>query len=198
MMLLTTVDDKKSKYMAHMYSQALLTCKLQAMTGYPSTHDFLQIVDCQLLLNCPITRADILATKDILGPNVHSLKGKTVQQTEPHVSSLIIPVPSDILSLYHSVTLCVDIMFVNKMPFFVTISWNLKFGTAELLLNHQEDTVAKPLTAVMCLYGSRGFLVQMVHADNEFEALHGPLAIASSGLNVCANDKHIPEVECFI
>ena len=122
-MLLTTVADKKSKYMARMYSQALLACKLlQAMIGYPSTHDFLQIVDCQLLPNCPITRADILATEDILGPNVHSLKGRTVQQTKPHVSTLVTPVPPDILSLYRSITLCVDIMFVNKMPFLVTIS----------------------------------------------------------------------------
>ena len=78
MMLLTTVDDKKSKYMAHMYSQALLACKLQAMIRCPSTHDFLQIVDHQLLPNCPIIRADILAAEDILGPNIHSLKGKTV------------------------------------------------------------------------------------------------------------------------
>ena len=67
MMLLTTVDNNKSKYMAHMYSQALLARKLQAMIGYPSTCNFLQIIDHQLLLNCPVTtRADILAAKDIL------------------------------------------------------------------------------------------------------------------------------------
>ena len=117
------------------YSQALLARKLQAMIGYPSMRNFLQIIDHQLLLNCPITRADILAAKDILGLNVHSLKGKTVQWTAPHVSSSITPVLSDILSLYHSVTLCMDNMFVNKMPFLVTISHNIKFGTAELLLN---------------------------------------------------------------
>ena len=54
--------------------------------------------------------------------------------------------------------------------------------------------------AVMCLlYGSCGFLVQMlVHVNSEFEALHGPLASAGSGLNVCTNDEHIPEVKCFI
>ena len=144
-MLLTTVDNKKSKYMAHMYSQALLACKLRAMIGYPSTHDFLQIFDCRLLPNCPITRADILAAEDILRPNALSLKEKTVQWTESHVSSLVTPLPPDILSLYHLVTLCMDIMFVNKMPFLVTISWNLKFGTTELLLYHQKHTMAKTL-----------------------------------------------------
>ena len=89
-------------------------------------------------------------------------------------------------------------MFVNKLPFLVTISHNLKFGTAELLLNHQEDTVAKTLTNVMRIYGSRGFLVQMVHTDSEFEALHAPLASAGSGLNVCVNNEHVPKVKRFI
>ena len=168
------------------------------MIGYPSTHDFLQIVDHQLLPNCPITRADILAARNILGLNVHSLKGKTVQWTEPHVSSLVTPVPPDILSLYHSITLCVNIMVVNKMPFLVTISQNLKFSTTELLLNHQEDTMAKTLTTVMHLYGSHGFLIHMVHADSEFEALHGHLVgSAGSGLNVCANNEHVPDIEHF-
>ena len=105
------------------------------------------------------------------------------------------PIPPDILSLYHSVTLCMDIMFINKMPFLVTISCNIKFGTVELLLNHQEDTVTKSLQAVMHLYGSCGFLVQMVHVDSKFKALQGPLAGAGSGLNVCTNNKHVPEVE---
>ena len=195
---LTMVADNKSRYTDHMYVQASLAQKLQAMIRYPSTHDFLHIVDKHLLPNCPITQADILAAEDIFGPDVHSLKGKTAWWTEPHIASSVTPMPMDILSLYQSVTLCVDIMFMNKLPFLVTISHHLKFGTAELLLNCQEDMAGKTLTDVMCIYGSRGFLVQMVHAESKFEALCAPLASAGSGLNVCANDEHIPEVERFI
>ena len=51
---------------------------------------------------------------------------------------------------------------------------------------------------VMHLYGSQGFLVQMVYADSEFKPLQGLLTHAGSGLNVCSNDEHVPEVECFI
>ena len=42
---LTTVANNKSKYMACMYAQASLARKLQAMIGYPSTRDFLHIVN---------------------------------------------------------------------------------------------------------------------------------------------------------
>ena len=120
--LVHTVDDKKSKYTTHLYSQAVLTHKIQNMIGYPSTWDFLKIVECCLLPNCPVSRADILVAEDIFGPNVSSLKGKTIHHTEAHVVSTITPVPPDILSLYHSITLYIDIMFVNKLPFLVTIS----------------------------------------------------------------------------
>ena len=181
-----------------MYAQASLARKIQAMIGYPLTWDFLQIVDWRLLPNCPISRVDILAAKDIFGPDVSSLKGKTVQWMVPHVVSSVTPMPMDILSMYWSVTLCVNIMFVNKLPFLVTISWNLTFGMAELLLKCREDTVGKTLMDVMRIYGSHGFLVQMVHADSKFEALHTPLATARLGFNVCANNEHVPKVERFI
>lgn len=68
----------------------------------------------------------------------------------------------------------------------------------ELLANKQEGTVGKLVTNIMRLYGSRGFLVTMVHADGEFEAVCGQLATAGSDLNICSADKHVPEVERFI
>jgi hypothetical protein len=40
------------------------------MIGYPSTRDFLKIVEQNLIPNCRIGRADILAAGDILGPHV--------------------------------------------------------------------------------------------------------------------------------
>ena len=78
MSFLTMVANNKSRYMARMYAQASLARKLQAVISYPSTHDFLHIVDWRLLPNCPITQADILAAEDIFGLDIHSLKGKTV------------------------------------------------------------------------------------------------------------------------
>jgi hypothetical protein len=83
--LMVTVADKCSNYPAcRDYSQALLACKLQGMIGYPSIKDFLWIMEHNLIPNCPIGRSNILAAKDILGPNVHSLKGKTVRRNGDH------------------------------------------------------------------------------------------------------------------
>jgi hypothetical protein len=146
------------------------------MIGHPSTWDFLSFVDRNLIPNYPITRLDILAAEDIFGPSVASLKGKTVRRGEPHVPSAVSPIPPDILSLYRNVTLCIDIMYVNKLAFLVTISRHVKFSTIELRPNQKEDTIGTSLSNVMCLYGLHGFLVTMIHADGEFEPLRNSLA----------------------
>ena len=197
-MLVNTVADKQSKYTARAYRQAVLARKIQKMVGYPSTRDFMKIIDQHLLPNCPITRSDIAAAEDIFGPAVSSLKGKTMRRGEPHVPSDISPIPRDILLLYRELTLCVDIMYVNKLPFLVTLSRAVKFGTIEFLNNRREDTIGQCIKNVMRLYGSRGFLVTMTHADGEFEVLRSTLAAAGSGLNVCSHDEHVPEVERYI
>jgi hypothetical protein len=169
------------------------------MIGYTSTRDFLKLVDSSLIPVCPIGQSDILATEAIFGPKVNSLKGnKTLCHGELHVESDLSPIPHDILSLYCKVTLCVDIMYVNKIPFLLTISRNIKFATIKLLANWQEETIAKCLTNVMRLYGSRGFMVNMTHADGESEVLRGRLSDAGSGLNVCSNAEHVPKIEQFI
>ena len=38
----------------------------------------------------------------------------------------------------------------------------------------------------------------MVHTDGEFEVIHVQLAAAGLGLNICAANEHVLEVECFI
>jgi hypothetical protein len=72
------VEDKRSKYTNRDYKQALLAGKIQNTIGRPSTRNCMPIVDKNLLVNCPITRADVLAAEDIMGPNLGSLKGKTI------------------------------------------------------------------------------------------------------------------------
>ncbi len=85
MTLVTTVADNKSKYPVRDYRQAVIARKLQKMIGYPSTRNFMKIVEGNLIPSCPIDRSDIIAAEAIFGPNVNSLKGKTVRRKEEHV-----------------------------------------------------------------------------------------------------------------
>jgi hypothetical protein len=105
-LLVTTVEDKRSKYTNRQYSQALLARKIQRMIGRPSTRQFIEIITNNLLPNCPITRDNILAAEDIFGPDVGSLKGKTVRRPGQQVRTVMTSVPADLMGRYKNVVSC--------------------------------------------------------------------------------------------
>jgi hypothetical protein len=84
--LFTTVEDNKYRYTNRDYTQATLARKLQNIIGRPSARAFLKIIEQNHLMDCPIFRKDVLAADGIFGPNVGSLKGKTVRQGGIHVN----------------------------------------------------------------------------------------------------------------
>ena len=193
-----TVAGKKEQYTARAYKQAALARRIQDVIGRPSTRDYKKIVEGGMLRNCPITRADIVAAEDIFGPNMGSLKGKTVRKKGTHVPSLVADVPYQIIKTHRNITLCFDIMFVNKIAFFVSVSRNIRFGTTERILSRHAEVAAKALLNVVLFYKQRGFRVKECYGDGEFEALRGDLAEAGSQLNITAENEHVPEVERYI
>ena len=146
------------------------------------------------LRDCPVKRADIAVAKDIFGPNLGALKGKTAWWPNPHVAMGVDGVPPEIIKAHHSIVLTMDLMFINKVAFLVTISRNLKFGTVEALPNRQIPTITQCLRPAITLYRHRGFEVSAILADNEFEAIHPDFPM----LNCAAGNEHVPEVERFI
>jgi hypothetical protein len=193
-----TVAKVKEKCTVRACKRAVVARKLQDVVGRPSTRDHVKIVEGGMLRNCPITRADILAAEDIFGPNMGSLKGKTGRRKNMHVPSLVADVPCNIVKMHRDVTLCFDIMFVNKIAFLVTVSRNLRFGTTERLLSRNPGVAGKALVTVLKFHRQQGFRVKECHGDGEFESLRATLADAGSGLNVTGEDEHAPEVERHI
>jgi hypothetical protein len=74
--------------------------------------------------------------EDIFGTNLGSLKGKTTRGCPTHVEvHQPNPIPITIMDKYNEVTLEIDVMLINNIPFFTSISRHIKFGTAEILIN---------------------------------------------------------------
>ena len=102
----------------------IIQCHIRSL----SVIEYIYLVRKKEILDCPITIQDIMNAEFIWGPDLGSLKGKTMWKqpgdVRPHVQS--IPVP--IVQQYKNVTLLVDIIKVNNIPFFITISCYIKFG----------------------------------------------------------------------
>ena len=116
------------------------------------SRELMDISDQHLLKNNPLQCVDIKDAENIYGTNVGSLKGKTVTRKGLTVAGQITGVPPAIKQKYQNVTLCIDIMFVNKIPFLLTISRGLHFGTVENLNTRQIMTVRNGLRKVLAHY----------------------------------------------
>ncbi len=200
--LVTTVDDIEANYTVRDYKHAGVARHLQNVIGRPSTRDFLNMVGSNLLPNCPITIKDIMTAEEIFGPNIGSLKGKTVRRKGDHVTTTRhCSVSIEILQRHQRVVLCIDLMFVNKVPFLMTISRDIKFGTAEMLHRRDAKYILKAIKNVKAIYNKQGFKITRIHTDNEFEILRADLIddpVSPVELNTSSNAEHVPEIERYI
>ena len=147
-----TVAENKAKYTNEDYLKALAARQLQIKISQPSTKQIIWIITNNQLPNCPVTKADIMAAEHIFGPDVGSLKGKTVR-CWPHVAQRTIePLPPQIMGRYHHVCLAADLMYINSIPMLVTISRNIQFGTVEALPNRSLPTLNKGIKTVATIY----------------------------------------------
>ena len=85
-------------------------------------------------------------------------------------------IPLQIMQQYKNVTLSVDIMKVAGIPFLMTISRHIKFGSAGRLVNMKNSHILKHFKALIGAYVTRGFKVTIILADNQFESMCGELA----------------------
>jgi hypothetical protein len=193
--LVNTVADNKIKYTNRDYKQAMVARRLQNVIGWPSPRTFIKIVENNLLKNCPVNKADVMAAKEILGPNLGLLKGKTVQRTGSHVRSGQLGIPREIMEKYQDVTIGANIMLVNRIPFLISLLQYIKFGTTEVLKNWKNATIIKAFTNIKGIYAQHGFRLRMCHADGKFEPMQGDLIDMGIDLNVVSAEEHVPEVE---
>ena len=196
--MINTVPDNKADYKNRTYARAVMARNIVKMVRRPTTKEFVNIVEMNLLPICPVIRDDILISKRIFGPDVGSLKGKTVGCGTDHVEVAVVPVSSEIISQYRDVIIVADIMFVNKLPFFVTISRNIKFGTTALIPNQKHETLVKAARDVQNINKKRGFTTGAMLMDGQFEGISGDLAELRITLNTVARGEHVPEAEQYI
>jgi hypothetical protein len=147
----------------------------------------------QHLGNCPVTKADIAAANDILGKNLGSLIGKPVQQSNIHVEGGVDTLPLEVLQLSKDIPIVIDIMFVNKVTFFITLSLEIK-RTVKSLPNCQIATIKNCLCKVIQLYCCCRLIVCSILADIEFEPIRPWFPL----LNTSAANKHMPDIKQYI
>jgi hypothetical protein len=96
------------------------------------------------------------------------------------------------------VTIALDIMYVNNIPFLVLISRHLRFGTTDGLKNLRNTTIINAIKQILNIYKERDFKVSLILADRQFKSIKTNIAGMGISTNITGQYEHVPEVERYI
>jgi hypothetical protein len=148
------------------------------MVATPSMRDFNALVHLNMIPDCPITTENIKHADTLFGPDLATIRGKTVQRKLTHVVTDYVDILRALVDVNKQVvTLAADVMFVNLVPFLVSVSGMINLVTIEHAPKRTATKLGDLIQRIIRVYARAGFTVQTVLMDNEFEKLkdHVPM-----------------------
>ena len=167
--------------------------QVKHLLGFPSKREFENMVRSNTIVNGPVTFSDVKKAKLVFGPDITSLKGKSVRRKPASGVINYVAIPREILESCKKLDVSTDIMLINKLPFLVSISRRLKFTTIEYLSSMNEIALVTSINKIVRYYRSRGLHVGTMFVDPEFNSLEEKLV--STTLNTTGARDHVPGVE---
>ena len=159
--------------------------------------DFKWVIQSNPIKDFPVTVQDVDVAMKIWGKNIAALKGKTTRTKTIPVARDYVKIPLELLKLHKEVFLTSDIFFVNKIPFFLTLSCKITFTAVNHLADRIVPQIFKAFKEIYQYYLQRGFRITVVHADGEFAPLKPLIESIPGGpmVNLASANEHVPEIE---
>ncbi len=137
--------------------------------------------------------------QDVYNPNrsfgldLANLRGKTTRKQPEHVRVDYVEIPRNLVNMHKYATLVANMMFVNGLPFLVTLPRGISLVTIEFLLSRTAKRLAVTVEQVLKVYARGGFGVQTMMMDMEFKKLVDLLP--NVAINTTAARVHVGEIE---
>ena len=174
---------------------------LQEKCGHTSDENFVHTLECNTVPGVDFGRRDVKIANErnsysegsAMGKMKHPRKGKIMERIS---ESILTPVPSQLMEHYKNVHLDMDLLFINKVAFFVCTSRDIDFINCSPVLNKTDKRVMNALRQVVTEYKDRGFKVVTASGDGAFgpmtNCLKEQLGVV---LTTCDADSHVPRAE---
>ena len=160
---------------------------------FPSKRHFENMVRSNMIVNCPVTFSDVKNTKLVFGPDITSLKEKSVRRKPASVVTDFVEIPREIFESRKELEVSTEIVLINKLLLLVSISQQLKFTTIEYLSIKKKILLVISINKIVSYYRSYGLHVVTIFLDLEFKSLEEK--VVSTTLNTTGARDHVPEVE---
>ena len=193
--LLQTVNDNKQFYTASEIKGAETARLQQEELGWPSATFYKHIIKENLLTNTEVTIDDVHRADHIFGPAKPLLQGTMTRQKPTTNKIEKIPLPLPISTHHTSVSLSVDFFYVNGHTFFTSKSAKLNFTTAKYHKTRNMKSIITTLNEIRQIYSSRGFRIENIHGDNEFNRDEIKNSQLPALFHIYGKDEHVGLIE---
>jgi len=192
-----TVAENKSGLTQRQIKGAERAKLLYNTLAYPSWKDFQWVVRSNMIKDCPVTLEDTNVAFKIWGKDIAALKGKTTRKKPNPVAKDFVKVPKELMKLHKNVFLTADIFFVNKIPFFLSLSRKIYFTAATHLKSRKVADIFKAFKEIYVYYLQRNFRITVVHKDGEFEPVKPLIENIPGGpdVNLTSANEHVHDIE---
>ena len=194
--LVQTVEDNKKLFSKAQVDRADKARTLMKTLMMPTVKTLKRAILTNQIQNCPVTDTDCDIAIQIYGKDIASLKGKSTRSKPTPAVHDVVSIPKRLLYIHKNVHLFMDIMYVNGLPFLMTISKHLYYRTATYLTDEKANTLYKAMDGVFNKYNNAGYKIKHISADNQFqaslEAIQDELRVT---VHFSAAQEHVPEAE---
>ena len=97
--ILQQVKHNKLGFTDRQVEQAYRARELYHMCGAPIVEKFKLLIKTGFVHNCPVTAKDVTNAETIFGPDIPTLKGRTVRKTPPVARDTVVDIPPELLHL---------------------------------------------------------------------------------------------------
>jgi hypothetical protein len=114
------------------------------------------------------------------------------------VVTSLVPLPKSVEDHYREVTLAVDVMHVNMIPFLVSVLRKIHYGTAHAIHCMKIPVMEDAIKGIIKAYEVRGFTVKFLMVDIKFRGIKDRNNLTGVTVNVVSRDEHVEDIERLI
>ena len=184
-----TVGELEAAFRPDQVKRAREAKELFRKLSYPSTQSLCKLLQSGGIDNCDLTPEDVIRSVKIYGPEIASLKGKTVSFAPPTIPPVII---SNVAQ--SPITLYADIMFLNGDPYFISVSKPLNLTLVTHMSGSKSSSALKQcFESQYTLYAQRRFVVIKMVMDGD-----GEMSLKNEFIQSTVKDGRNVSIECVI
>ena len=189
--MIQTVEGNEKLYTKRQVQGAERARLLCEELGFVSNQDLVKLVK-RGILGCDVTVPDVYRALRIYGESLGNLRGKTKRSNTKHVDLESVPKEIDV-----NVTLHVDIMFVENIPFLIAVIAPMSMTMVQLLGSRKLSDVKQALLHMIGRCRAEGFVITTLLTDGEgaISKLTDELLLMGINVNPSGAGSHVPVVE---